>query len=137
MEKTKIGLSVGLLGAIICFAGLYGGYVATLFLVGYVLLFETNEWLRKSAVRVVALMFTFSVILTFVNLLPNIISIVNYLAAMFGGSVYIAFISNFINAVVSVINLVEKFVFIGIGVMSLGQKNITIPGIDHLIDKHM
>lgn len=51
MEKTKLGVSIGLLGAGIFAAALFGGYVATIVLAGYVLLMETNEWLRRAAVK--------------------------------------------------------------------------------------
>ena len=55
MQKTKIGMTVGLLGAAIYFIGLFSGYLTVVLLIGYVLLFEENEWLRKSAVKAVAL----------------------------------------------------------------------------------
>ena len=54
MEKTKLGISVGLFGAIIFAVALFGGYIPSILLVGYVLLMETNEWLRKSAVKALA-----------------------------------------------------------------------------------
>ena len=56
MQKTKLGISVGLLGAAIYFTGLFSGYLVAVLLAGYVLMFEENEWLRKNAVKAVALM---------------------------------------------------------------------------------
>ena len=43
MQKTRLGISVGLLGAGVCFLGLVGGYLVTAILAGYILLFEENE----------------------------------------------------------------------------------------------
>ena len=44
MQKTKLGISVGLLGAAIYFMGLFGGYLVAVLLAGYILMFEENEW---------------------------------------------------------------------------------------------
>ena len=55
MQKTKLGISVGLLGAAIYFTSLFSGYLVPVILTGYVLLFEENDWLRKNAVKAVAL----------------------------------------------------------------------------------
>ena len=60
MQKTRLGISVGMLGATIYLSGLFGGYVAILLLAGYSLLFEENIWLKKSAVKAVALLLFFS-----------------------------------------------------------------------------
>ena len=49
--KSNLGISVGLLGAVAYFAGLFGGYVPLLVVVGYILLREQNDWLRWTAVK--------------------------------------------------------------------------------------
>ena len=46
MEKTKLGISVGLIGACICFTALFGGITPAVLLVGYVFLREDNAWPR-------------------------------------------------------------------------------------------
>ena len=51
MQKAKLGISVGLLGAAIYFTSLFSGYLVPVILTGYVLLFEENDWLRKNAVK--------------------------------------------------------------------------------------
>lgn len=37
MQKTKLGITVGLLGAIVYFAGIFGGYQTLILISGYVL----------------------------------------------------------------------------------------------------
>ena len=61
MQKTKLGITVGALGAITFFAGFFGGYLAAIVLAGYALLFEENAWLKRSVVKAVVLMVFFSV----------------------------------------------------------------------------
>lgn len=45
MQKTRLGISVGMLGAAIYLTGLFSGYLVVVLMVGYVLLFEENSWL--------------------------------------------------------------------------------------------
>ena len=48
MQKTKIGISVGVMGAVMYFASLFGGYIPMLLLAGYIFLKEENIWLQKA-----------------------------------------------------------------------------------------
>ena len=75
MQKTKLGISVTLMVAALYFLGLYGGYIITGILVGYILLKEDDQGLKKEAVRVLLLMILFSLAGTALNLIPNIFSI--------------------------------------------------------------
>lgn len=137
MQKTRFGISVGLLGATIFFMGLYGGYMITAFLAGYVLLFEENEWLKKSAVKSVAIMILFSILSTLVYLIPSLITVIDGLVGVFGGNFYINAISSLAIAVSSALDLIEKVLFIGLGLKALTQGNIAVPAVDKLIDKYM
>ena len=62
MQRTKIGISAGLLGAEIYFTGLFSGYLIPIILTFYVLWFEENGWLRRTAVKAVSVMILFSMI---------------------------------------------------------------------------
>lgn len=137
MQKTKLGISVGLLGAAIYFTGLFSGYLVAVVLAGYVLLCEDNQWLRKSAVKAISVMIAFSFLITVVNLIPNAISVIDSIVSMFGGNFYLAFISNLVNAVVAALNIIEKLVLLGLGVKALNQGTITVPVVDNLINKYM
>lgn len=90
MQKTRLGISVGLLGAAIYFMGLFSGYLLAVLLAGYVLLFEENSWLRKNAVKAMSVMAVFSLLITVLNLVPNAIGFINDVVSIFGGSFYTA-----------------------------------------------
>lgn len=137
MQGTKLGISVGMLGAAIYFTGLFSGYIVPVLLVGYVLMFEENGWLRRSAVKAISLMVFFSFIITVINLIPNAMNCINYLASMFGGSFHVGFISGLIGAVTSVIDIIEKLLFIGLGLKALNQGTIAVPVVDDLVSKYM
>ena len=137
MQKTKLGISVGLLGAALYFMGLFSGYMVTVLLAGYVLLFEENKWLRNAAVKAVAVMVLFSFVSAIINLIPNAMSFIDYIVSMFGGNFYIGFISNLVNAVVTALSVIEKLLLLGLGVKALNQGTIAVPVVDGLIKKYM
>lgn len=137
MQKTKLGISVGLLGAAIYFMGLFSGYMVAVLLAGYVLLCEGNEWLKKSAVKAISVMVVFSFLTTVVNLIPNAISAIDYIVSMFGGNFYVAFVANLVSAVVAVLNIIQKLLLLGLGVKALNQGTIAVPVVDNLINKYM
>ena len=62
MEKSKLGLPVGLFGALIFAMAYFGGYTVLFLLVGYVLIREEDAWLRRTAVKAVLVSVAFSVI---------------------------------------------------------------------------
>lgn len=137
MQKTKLGISVGLLGSAIFFMGLFSGYMVTVLLAGYVLLCEDNVWLKKAAVKAISVMVLFSFVGAIVNLIPSAMSFINSIVAAFGGNFYIAFISNLVNAVVTALNVIEKLLLLALGVKALTQGTIAVPVVDGLINKHM
>ena len=137
MQKTKLGISVGLLGAAIYFTGLFSGYLVAVVLVGYVLMFEENEWLRKNAVKAVALMVFFSLLVVVINLIPNTINFINNIVAVFGGNFSIVILSRLVTAIVSGLDIIEKILFIGLGIKSLSQGTVALPIIDKLVNTYM
>ena len=137
MQKTRLGISVGLLGAAIYFMGLFSGYLLAVLLAGYVLLFEENSWLRKNAVKAMSVMAVFSLLITVLNLVPNAIGFINDVVSIFGCSFYVAFLSNLISAAVAALNIIEKLLIIGLGVKALTQGTIAVPVVDNLINKYM
>ena len=56
MPKTKFGITVGLFAAAIYFAAIFGGYVPVLLLGGYALIAEKDGWLKRVAIKAVAIL---------------------------------------------------------------------------------
>lgn len=137
MQKTKLGISVGLLGAAIYFTSLFSGYIVPVILTGYVLLCEENEWLRKNAVKAVALLVSFSLLTTIICLIPNTIGFVDKIFAIFNGSFNILILSRIIDSIISAIDIIEKVLFIVLGLKALNQGSVSVPVVDKLINKYM
>lgn len=140
--KTKLGISVGLLGAATYFTGFFGGYVIAGILAGYILLVEENVWLKKTAVKAVALLIGFSLLSAVVNLIPNIFDFIETLIRIFDQyfvfeAEIFAVIDRLVSFVLTALNLVEKVVFIVLGLKALNQGTIKIPVIDNLVNKYM
>ena len=137
MQKTKLGISVGLLGAAICFSGLFSGYIITTLLAGYVLLFEENAWLKKTGVKVIALMFLFSILYAVIDLFPSGISFIDSVFYVFGESFSISIITKFVSLIKNALVLIETVVFILLGIKAFNQGTISIPIIDSLVNKYI
>lgn len=137
MQKTKLGVSVGLVGAAVYFIGLFGGLLTALVLAGYILLAEDNEWLRKSAVKAIALVLSFAVFSGIINLIPNAITFINDIVAIFGGKFSMLFLNKVAIALNSGLDIVEKILFLGLGFKAFTQGTISIPFVDKMINKYM
>lgn len=135
--KSKLGVSVGLIGAAIYFATYFGGLIPALLLVGYVLLFEDNEWLRKNAVKAIALSIFFSVVVALINLVPNILSVLSSLLNVFDVQFSYEIVYSIVNIVTLILDIIEKCLFLLLGIGSLTQGSISVPFIDNIINEHL
>lgn len=135
MQKSKLGISVALIGAALYFLGLFSGYLAIVILAGYVLLMEENVWLKKTAVKSVALLILFSLILSVVGLIPGLVNFIDDIFNIFGKNFYIAFLTNIISMLRSGINLIQTVLFLLLGLKAMNQGTIPVPMIDKLVDK--
>ena len=137
MEKTKLGISVGLCGALVFAAALFGGYMSSIIILGYVLLFEANEWLKKSAVKAVATLVAFSFVTAVIGLVPDAINWVANVINTFGGNVRFEFINDVFSDIKGVISILKDLVFLGLIYKALNQGTIKLPVVDDLINKYM
>ena len=104
---------------------------------GYILLAEENIWLRKSSVKAILTMAAFGVISALVSLIPNAMSIVNNICEIFGGYFYPTFISNIVDIINTVITVVEKLLFILLGLKAFDQGTVKVPLIDSIVNAYM
>lgn len=135
--KTKLGISVTMLAAAAYLLGLFSGYLALVLVVGYVLICETDEWLKKSVVKALLVCLTFSLVSAVIGFIPNAISLVDGLVGIFGGSFGIRFLSAIVSFFNTVLNVFEKLLMLGLAAMALSNKTIKLPFIDDLIEKNM
>lgn len=137
MQKTRLGISAGMLAAGIYLAGLFSGYLVAVLLAGYVLLFEENRWLKISAVKAVCLMVFFSFLTTVINLIPDFLNVIVNFMGIFQVSVSLNPVTSIFYVVLEIVDIVEKILFLALGCKALSQSTIVIPFIDRFINKYM
>lgn len=137
MQKTKLGVSVAVVGAAMYFFGYFSGYTAMLLLAGYVLLMEENEWLKKTAVKAVATTVVFSLLSVLIGLIPNVFDLIQDVCDLFGGYVSFSVIFKIQNLLNAILRLVEAIVFLLLGLKALRQGTVKVPVVDNLVRKSM
>lgn len=137
MQKTRLGISVGLLGAAIYLVGLFGGYVAMVVLAGYTLLFESNGWLRRSAVKAVVLMVAFSALNAVLGLIPDCFSAIEEVVVLGGGEFQLVLLNHLFSALIQLVDVVKKVLFLVLGAKALRQSTVIIPAVDEFISSYM
>lgn len=136
MQKTRLGITVGLMGALMYFIALFGGYLAMIIIAGYILLFETNEWLKKSAIKAAVITIGFAVLISVVNLIPDAISFVSSIIAVFGKYFSLTIVDKIISVITTALAIIEKILLLILGFKALRQGTIGIAFIDRFIQKH-
>ncbi len=139
MKKTKLGISVNLLAALVFFLTFFGGITPTLLLTGYILLKEEDAWLKKTAVKatLITLVFTILTSATF-GLVSDVTIIIDYfhhVAEKYAPSN--AVLDYLPTALSRILDLIEKIVMLALGFLALAHISPRIPLLDNFLDKHL
>ncbi|WP_294498926.1 hypothetical protein [uncultured Gemmiger sp.] len=139
MQKTRLGISVGLMGAALYLTAFFGGIIPVLLLAGYVLLFEENPWLRMAAVKAVAVLLAFAFLTSAIGMITDLTDMVVDLfgIARLSLSTLLSPFTSFMSFIYDIVNFIEKLLFFALGVTALFQGNIPVPVVDNLIRNHM
>lgn len=136
MQKSKLGISVGLLGAIICIAGLAGGYVPLILLAFYILWKEDNAWLRKLAVKAVVIVVSFSALSYLVGLVPEALGAVNSLFGIININISFSLISGIARLCVDLLDILKTVILLLLALKALTQGDLSVGPIDNAVNKH-
>jgi len=137
MQKTRLGISVGLMGTIMFLVCLFGGYLAAILVVGYILMFEQNGWLKKMAVRGLALMVVFTFASFLLGLIPDFLRIISNMVSIFEGYFSHSKVDSFFYILDDLLTIFRYVLFILLGLLALKQNTLPLPGIDSIVSKHM
>ena len=103
---------------------------------GYVLLFEESEWLKKTAVKAVALMVCVDVLIAVLNLVPDLLGWIQQWAVLFDGEFSYTAVRRIFSILTTAVSICQTVLFLFMGLKALNQGTIRIPVVDKLIDKH-
>lgn len=82
MQKTKLGITVGALACAVYLAGIFNSTILIL-LAGYVLIAETNPWLKRVTVKAVMIVFLAYALVYATDFINDVLSIPNYIIRWF------------------------------------------------------
>ena len=124
MGKSKLGLSINLFAAILFFIGATGNGVLILAIAaGYVLLAETNERLRKTAIKALVLSIIFSVAILLLSFLGSGVASIVQIFARNSDNYYLANnVSSAAYSLQSFMRVIEAVVFVVLGFITLLNK---------------
>jgi hypothetical protein len=138
MEKSKLGISLCLMGALVFLSG-YLGITALVLVGGYVLLKEEDQKLKKSVAYAVVMYLAFLAASMVISLIGNVFDILNFKSWMYSVDV-ISAIYSFIRAVLStlssILDVAEKVAFGLFAACALIGKDIKIAFLDKFVEKH-
>ncbi len=134
MQKTKLGITIGMLSAVVYFTALVGGYTPLFLVVGYILLFEQNDWLSRVCYKAVALTIAFSGAIMIINLVPQAFGCLSNFLGIFNGYLPYGVISSIASFITSVISLVETVLFLLLAVKAIKLQDVKVKKIDEFVD---
>ena len=138
MEKTKLGISIEMLGAILYVSVALFGYFGLLVVGGYIVFIEKQEWLKKCVVKAVLLMLGFTLLSTVIGIIPKILYFGVETNTFFDG-IYLYLNSTYqtVSFVLVVLNFIRMGIFLWLGIKAWKKQNGTIPIVDKFIEKYI
>lgn len=136
MLKTKLGISIALVGAALYFLGAFS-FIPAVLLAGYVLIAEENEWVKRQAARMIGVVLLFGVLSIAVGWIDDVVSILNVIVRWFDDDVYLKVPANLTSLCQYIISLAKEILLLVMGFMALGMKGIKAPFVEKLLDKYM
>ena len=133
MERTKLGLTIPVAGALAFLLFLFGGYVAGILFAGYILLREEDQQLRRNAVLSIFAAVTCSLFGAVIGFLPDVLNVFESFRGLLSIDVHISFVDSFANFLYYILNVAKTVLFIGLAVLAWKNKPIQLTILDHLI----
>ena len=138
MEKTKLGISIEMLGVILYISVALFGYFGLLVVGGYIVFVEKQEFLKKCVVKAVVLMFSFTLLSTVISVIPRILYFGMETDTFFDGVyLYLSGTYQVVAMVLVILNCVRMALFVWLSVKAWKKQNGTIPIVDKFIEKYM
>ena len=137
MQKTRLGITAGAVGAAAYLAGFFGGYIIVILISGYVLIFEENAWLRRCVVKAAVILLFFTFLIGCINIIPDILDAISNFSSILGMSFTIPILYNVISFITSILTVFEKILILGLGIKATRQETIVIPFFDSKVSEYM
>ena len=136
MQKTRFGISVGLLGAAVYFMGLLG-IIPLLLVAGYILLLEQNEWLKRCAVKAAVIYVLFALVPALVGVIGDAFGFINVIIGWFPGTFRLSFPGDIDNLINIAAEILRAILLLVLGFTALSQGSVKAGKIDNIVNKNL
>ncbi|MDE6420821.1 MAG: hypothetical protein K2K87_09880 [Lachnospiraceae bacterium] len=136
MLKTKLGISIALVGAAMYFLGAIS-FIPAALLAGYVLIVEENEWLKRQAAKMIGVVVVFGVLSIAVGWIDDVVYMLGIIVRWFSRDTYLSVPANLTTLCQYIITLAKEVFLLMMGFMALGMKNVKLGVVDKQLDKFM
>lgn len=136
MLKTKLGISIALVGAAMYFLGAIS-FTPAVLLAGYVLIVEENEWLKRQAAKMIGVVVVFGVLSIAVGWIDDVVYMLGIIVRWFSRDTYLSVPANLTTLCQYIITLAKEVFLLMMGFMALGMKNVKLGVVDKQLDKFM
>lgn len=136
MLKTKLGISIALVGATMYFLGAFS-LVPAAMLAGYVLIAEENEWVKRQAARMIGVVVLFGLLSIAVGWIDDVVGVLNIIVHWFSSDVNLAVPARLTYLIQYIISIAKEVLLLLMGFKALGMKNVKFSPVDKLLDKFM
>lgn len=120
MVKSKLGVSCGILAALLSFSGAFGWNVVFTLIAGYIFLFENDQWLKSYTAKVTKIFVVYNIVTLAISLIRTCLSVlidmdifsnklVNGMYNMSNGLSVINSIVNIVFAVILLVNAIKAY----------------------------
>ena len=138
MEKTKLGISIEMLGAILYVSVALFGYFGLLVVGGYIVFIEKQEFLKKCVGKAVVLMLGFTLLSTVIGIIPKILYFGMETDTFLDGVyLYLSGTYQVVAMIVVILNFIRMALFVWLGGKACKKQNGTISIVDKFIEKYM
>ena len=135
MEKTKAGITIRLFGAALYFIALFS-FIPLVVAAGYVLVVEENPWLKRVAVKAVAIVVFFAILHAFVGLFADTTSFISTFAQLVDGSLNVTTVNRIVTLLRIAINIIQAICLLVLGFKALKMGDVGMP-VDGVIGRNM
>lgn len=135
MQKSKLGISVGVVGAATYLVCLFGGYIPSLLLVGFILLFEGNGWLKRTALKAIVISGLFVLAGAAIDFVPNVLATIQSIVLLFEGKFDLDVVYQVQIILHRILTLTKVVVMIALAAKALKQSTIVIGFVDKIVNK--
>lgn len=136
MLKTKLGISIALVGAAMYFLGAIS-FTPAVLLAGYVLIVEQNEWLKRQAAKMIGVVVVFGLLSIAVGWIDDVVYMLGIIVRWFSKDTYLSVPANLTTLCQYIITLAKEVFLLMMGFMALGMKNVKLGVVDKQLDKFM